>query len=209
MAEQLKDLLDKIKNEGIKAAEDKSRQIESDAKKNADKIISDAKKQAQNMIEDAKIEAEKLMENGEASLQQAARNLMLSVKNEIKTLFEKVIAAKVSGVLSDRQLGSIISKVIEKYIERKAHVSDLKVLLRKSDLDKLKNTFIAGLKTKLKEKIEFRPTPNIKAGFLVSFDKGKSLYEFTDEALTESLSAYLSQELIKILEGTVKKSKKK
>ncbi|MBM3247824.1 MAG: hypothetical protein FJZ10_00130 [Candidatus Omnitrophica bacterium] len=209
MPEQLKDLLDKIKNEGIKAAEDKARQIESEAKKNADRIVSEAKRQAQDMIDGAKQEAEKLKESGEASLQQAARNLLLSVKNEIKLLFEKVISAKVSGVLSDRQLGSIISKVIEKYIERKAPVVDIKVLLRKSDLDKLKNTFISGLKTKLKEKIEFKPVPDIKAGFLISFDKGKSFYEFTDEALTESLSAYLSQELAKLLEGTVKTSKKK
>jgi len=209
MPEQLKDLLDKIKNEGIRAAEDKARQIESDAKKNADKIINDAKKQAQNIIDDANAEAKKLRESGEASLEQAVRNLLLSVKNEIKLLFEKVIAAKVSGVLSDRQLGSIISKVIEKYVERKAQVVDIKVLLRKSDLDKLKNTFISGLKTKLKERIEFKPVPDIKAGFLISFDKGKSFYEFTDEALTESLSAYLSEELAKLLEGTVKKAKKK
>ena len=73
----------------------------------------------------------------------------------------------------------------------------------------MKNTFIARLKTKLKEKIEFKPVHDIKAGFLISFDKGKSFYEFTDEALTESLSAYLSEELAKLLESPIKKTKKK
>ena len=86
MPEQLKDLLNKIHKEGIKAAEEKTRQIENEAQLKAQKIVNDAKKQAQVILEDAKLDAEKMKESAEASIKQAARNLMISVKNEILAL---------------------------------------------------------------------------------------------------------------------------
>jgi len=203
MPEQLKELLDKIKNEGIKAAEDKASQIESEAKAKAGRIISDAKRNAQEITNKAKQGAKKLQENGEASLKQAARDLMLAVKDDIRKLFDKIIASEVTKALSGEELSEILSEVIEKYIDKKAQVSDIAVLLKQEDLKKLKNTFIAKLKDKFKDKIDFKPSGEIKAGFSISFDKGKSSYEFTNEALAEALSVYLNEELAKLLNEAV------
>lgn len=199
MPEQLQDLLNKIQNEGIKAAEDKAAQIEEQAKQAAGKIIDQAKKEARKIVEDAKAQAQKAKESGEASIKQAARNLMLSLKEEIQKTFNKIISKDISKSLSVEELGSILSKIIEKYIEKDTQTSDIKVLLKKEDLENLKSTFISKLKDKFKEKVEFKPAPDIAAGFSISFDNGASFFEFTDEALTECLGAYLNQELAKLL----------
>ena len=208
MSEQLKNLLNKIKSEGIQAAEDRAREIESDAQKEAENIVGEAKKQAKKIIGDAKADTQKMKKSGEASLKQASRDLMLSVKNEIKKVFDKIIIAEVDNSLNTKELTSILNKLIEKYAQKNAQNSDIKVLLNKEDLKKLEDTFIAKLKTKFKEKIEFKPASDVNAGFVISFDKGSSYYEFTDEALAECLSSYLNEKLSELLKDSASKKKK-
>ena len=132
---------------------------------------------------------------------------MLFIKKT--SLFDKIIKVRVADSLTDKQLALILGKAIDKYIENNAQASNVKVLLKKADLDKLRGSFIARLKKKFKDKIEIKPLSNIKAGFLISFDKGKSYFDFTDEALAESLSAYLNQELSNLLKESIPKPKKK
>jgi len=57
MTEEIKDLISKIKNEGIKAAMEKSSEIELEAQALAEKIVKDAKAKAEKIIQDAEREA--------------------------------------------------------------------------------------------------------------------------------------------------------
>ena len=54
MAEEIRDLIEKINQEGILAAEEKAKNIEDAAKQKADDILNRAKLQAEDMITDAK-----------------------------------------------------------------------------------------------------------------------------------------------------------
>ena len=201
MSERLKELLEKINQEGVKQAEEKARSIELKAKKDAEKILGDAKVQAQKIVEDAKGTAKKTKETTEVALKQASRDLMLSLKDEIKKILNKIIATETAKAMSPEDMAVIFGKLVEKYVEKNGQVSDIKVLLKKEDLDKLKKSFIANLKEKIKDGVEFRPSANINAGFSISFDKGKSFFDFTDEGLIEALCAYLNPELARILKG--------
>ena len=58
---------------------------------------------------------------------------------------------------------------------------------------------MSKLKDKVKLGVEFKPSPNINAGFSISFDKGKSYFDFSDEGLLETLCAYLNPELARII----------
>lgn len=198
MAEKLKELLQKINEEGIKKAEDRSRTIELDAKKHAEKIIAGAKKEAAGIVENAKVEAKKTKETTEVSLKQASRDLMLSLKDEIKNIFNKIVAGETHKVMSHDDMTGILGKVIENYIADGGKNSDIKVLLKKEDLEKLKKTFIVKLKENIKAGVEFKPSLNMSAGFSISFDKGKSFFDFTDEGLAEALCAYLNPELARL-----------
>ena len=199
MSEKLKELLEKINREGVKKAEEKSRSVEENAKKDAERILSDAKIEAKKIIEEAKIESAKTKKTGEVALKQASRDLILSLKDEIRRLFDKIISAETVKAMSREDMVEILKSLIEKYVDKNGKTSDMKVLLKKEDLEKLRNTFISKLKEKLKDGIEFKPSQNINAGFSISFDKGKSFFDFTDEGLTGALYAYLNPELSKLL----------
>ena len=199
MSEKLKELLEKINQEGVKGAEEKAMAIESKAKSDAEKIIQDARLEAQGIVEDAKDAAEKTKKSTEMALRQASRDMVLSLKDEIKKILDKIVAGETARAMSGKDMTDILEKLIEKYVEKNGKSSDIKVLLKKEDLEKLKDTFISRLKEHLKDGIEFKPSPNINAGFSISFDKGKSFFDFTDEGLGEALCAYLNPEVSRLL----------
>ena len=202
MSEKLKELLEKINQEGVQQAEENARAIESKAKSDTDKIVKDAKLQAQKIVEDAKNADRKTKESTQMALKHSSRDLILSLKGEIRKILDKIINAETGKAMSCENMTLILGKLIEGYVEKNGKTSDVKVLLKKEDLEKIRNTFTSELKQHLKDGIEFKPSSNINAGFSISFDKGKSFFDFTDEGLTDALCAYLNPELAKLLKDT-------
>jgi len=199
MSEKLKELLNKIKEEGVKQAEEKARTIETKARDDAKKVIEKAGKDAQAIIERAEEEARKTRESTEAALKQAARDLVLSLKDEVRKIFDKIVVVETRKTLSSENMKAILENLIVKYIEKNGETSDLRVLLNNEDLEKLKGTFISRLQEKIKAGIDFRPSPNINTGFSISFDKGRSYFDFTDEGIKEALGVFLNHELAGLL----------
>lgn len=199
MPENLKDLLEKINQEGIKSAEEKARIIENKAENDAEKILEDARKLADNIIQEASSNAQRLKATAEASLKQASRDTILSLKEEIRRILNKIVALEISEAMSGDQTGRILADLIEKYVDKNGQPDDVKVLVNKIDLEKIKDSFMSKLKDKVKAGVEFRPSANINVGFSISFDKGKSYFDFSDEGLLDALSVYLNPELAKLI----------
>ncbi|MDP2910746.1 MAG: hypothetical protein Q8N76_00160 [Candidatus Omnitrophota bacterium] len=199
MPENLKGLLEKINQEGIKSGEQKAMVIEDKARIGAEKILTDAKKLADEIIQKAKLEAEKTMVSANLSVKQASRDLLLALKEDIRKMLSKIIAGEINKSLSDEEIAGILAGLIDKYTEKNGKADDIKVLVKKENLEKIKDTLISKLKDKVKSGVEFRPSPNINAGFSISFDKGKSYFDFSDEGLLETLCGYLNPELAKII----------
>ena len=199
MSENLKDLLEKINQEGIKSAEEKAMIIESKAEKDAEKILEDARKFADNIIQEANSSALRLKATAEASLKQASRDTILSLKDEIRKILNKIVALEISKAMSGEETGKILAGLIEKYVDKNGQVGDVKVLVKEEDLKKIKDGFMSKLKDKVASGVEFKPSANINAGFSISFDKGKSYFDFSDEGLLDALSVYLNPELAKLI----------
>ena len=199
MSENLKGLLEKINQEGIKSAEEKARVIEDKAKQDAEKVVEDARKLADEIVQKAKIEAEKIKASANLSVKQASRDLLLSLKEDIRRILNRIALEEINKTLSKEEIASILAGLIDRYAEKNGQANDIKVLVKKEDLEKIRNTLLSKLKDKVKSGVEFRPSPNINAGFSISFDKGKSYFDFSDEGLLETLCAYLNPELTKII----------
>ena len=199
MSENLKGLLEKINQEGVKLAEENRKAIEDKARKDARKILEDAKKLADEIVQKAKVEAEKTKVNTNLSVKQASRDLLLSLKEDIRKILNKIIAGEINKALSNEEIAGILTGLIDKYVDKNGQTSDIKVLVKKEDLEKVKDAFMSKLKDKVKAGVEFRPSANINAGFSISFDKGKSYFDFSDEGLLETLCVYLNPELAKLI----------
>ncbi|MCK9590692.1 MAG: hypothetical protein M0Q91_01600 [Methanoregula sp.] len=198
MAEEIRDLIEKINQEGIKAAEEKAQKIEAAAKQNADSILTQARLEAEEMIAAEKDKIHREDEKGKILLAQAGRDLLLSLRKEINAMLGRIMVSDIQQVLTPEALFKILVEVVKNDSAGKS--SDITVLLNKNDLELLEKNFLHKLGEETKKKIILRPAEEISGGFTISFDSGKSCYEFTDKALAEYIGTYLKPKLNQILQ---------
>ena len=197
MAEQIKDLLAKIQQEGVKVAEDNARAIEQQARHKADEIIKRARKDAEKIIAEGRSEVSRMEQSTQTSLKQAGRDLVLSLKKEINAMLDKLIASSVHETLSSGELLKIITTLIKNY--KGKDKENIIISLKKEDLKKLEKGLLAALGKTAKKGVNLRAEDNIRGGFIISYDSGKSHFDFTDKALSEYIGTSLKPKLKEIL----------
>ena len=199
MAEELKSLIEKIQTEGVLAAEEKARQIEAAAKQEAQAIVGKAREAAEKILGEAKERISRIEEGQKASLKQAGRDLILSLKKEIGAMLDKIILSHVHKALLAEELARIIPALIKEH--PKPGKEEIVISLKKEDLEKLEKGFLSELRDEIRKGIVLKPCEDIQAGFMISYDSGKSYYDFTDKALGLDISSFLKPKLGEILNG--------
>jgi V/A-type H+-transporting ATPase subunit E len=197
MADQIKELIEKINQEGVQQAQQRANQIEQEAQAKAEAIIQKANSQAKELIEDAQEKVKRMQESSLSSLKQAGRDLLIVLKKEVVDLLEKIIAGEVSSGLTPDELSKIIAGLIKEYCGQEKQ--DVVVYLSEADKNKLEGHFLNKLKDELKKGIELRSQADIQAGFIISFDAGKSHFDFTANALAEYIGSSLKPKVAEIL----------
>jgi V/A-type H+-transporting ATPase subunit E len=198
MPEDLNGLLEKIRRDGVEAAQAKAREIEAEAARRAEEKIRSAEKEAARMIEQARAEIAKAEAGGRQSLKQASRDTLISLHQAIASSLERIVSAHVHKALGAEEMTRIILALVKEAgcASREKTV----ISLRKEDLEKIEKPLLAELGNELRKGITLRHSAEIKGGFTISYDSGKSYYDFTDRALAEYIAAYLKPQLAKILE---------
>jgi V/A-type H+-transporting ATPase subunit E len=205
MAEEIRDLIEKINQEGIKAAEEKAHNIEAAAKQRADTILAQARLEAEEMIAAAKDRIRREDEKGKILLAQAGRDLLLSLRKEMNATLGRIVVSDIQQALTPEALFKLVSEVVKNYSAGES--SDITVFLKKEELETLEKNFLHKLREETKKKIILRPAEEISGGFTISFDSGKSCYDFTDKALAEYIGTYLKPKLNRILQEAMKEMK--
>ncbi|MBI4974855.1 MAG: hypothetical protein HZC19_03525 [Candidatus Omnitrophica bacterium] len=197
MAEEIRDLIEKINEEGVKAAEEKAKAIEEEARRRAEAITKRAQAQAEREIAEARERIARMEESSRAILSQAGRDLILSLRKEITAILDRVIRSHVHKALNPDELADIIKSLIKDNAGKIK--GDIVISLKKEDLEKLEKSLLGSLKDELKKGITLKSSEEIQAGFTISYDQGRSYYDFTDKALAEYIAFHLRPKLSEIL----------
>lgn len=201
MEQQLHELIQKIKSDGIEKADRESNFIIENAKKQAQNLIKNAKNEAETIIENARLETLRIKESGEASLAQTSRDLLIRLKNQILDLQNRIIHTEVNESLTTGTLISILEKIARNWNCSKDQ--KIEFLLNKKDLEILKNTILKKLQNKLQNGINLDFSDNVSKGFLVGEKNSNTYFDFTDHGLANALSQYLNPHLSRILKDSV------
>jgi V/A-type H+-transporting ATPase subunit E len=199
---QLQELIDKIKKDGIESASEEANKMKSEASAEAKRLLDAAQKEAANIIERGKADASKFEKAGIAAVEQASRNLVLSFKDEIQALLDKVTVQSVSSSLNDDVLKSLVPEIIKNWNVKDS--GDLAVLLSEADCKKLESYFADKLAAELKKGLELKSDKNLASGFRIAAKDGSAYYDFSAESVAELMSAYLNPRLQEILKTSVK-----
>lgn len=199
MADQIRALIDKINQEGVQAAEEKARQIETEAQAKAAAIVLRANTEAKKILEEAREKVSRMEASSQASLKQAGRDLLLVLKKEVLELLAKIIAADVGNAISEEELTKILTELIKQYAAQQT--SAVTVYLSEQDKKKLEGRFISRLKEETKKGVELKSREDIRSGFVISFDAGRSQFDFSDAALAEYIGSSLKPSVAELLGG--------
>ncbi len=199
MAQEIKDLIAKIQQEGVKASQEKAAQIKGQADLQAKEIISAANLEAKRIIENADAQAKKLDVSTNASLKQGGRDLLISLRKEINSMLASLIRAELNRALTTEELAGIIGDLIKS--APLSLDSEIIVSLNEKDKEKLEKGFLKHLAQAAKKQIILKSADGIDSGFTISFDAGKSIFDFSDTALIEYITGSLKPELDKILKS--------
>lgn len=195
---QLQELIDQIKKDGVEEAQTQAESIVNAAKREAEKIIADARAQADKMISDAKIENERTVKSGEDAIRQAGRNLLISFRESVARELKILVGENVSAVFSSDDFAKLIVDSVSQWAA-KNDAEDVSVILNSADLERLESTVLAGLKERMLSGVTLKANDNFDSGFRIASKDGSAYYDYSDEAVVNMLSNYLSPKVTALL----------
>lgn len=188
----LNDLIQKIKSEGIGEAERKSGEIIKDARLAASEIMNKARQDASSITEEAKERIRKKEESSKMALEQAARDIILSIRTSLTEIFDSLVKKEYQNVLSGKILETVLIKLIEGWQKDDMGELDIELLVSESDRDALFEGFLSKLNEEIKSGIELKIHPGIEGGFRIGMKDNHVYYDFTDEGIADVLAEYLN-----------------
>jgi V/A-type H+-transporting ATPase subunit E len=185
-----------LKEDGIAAARTEAAKILADARKEAEKIISQAKAEAGRMEKEAQTRIQSERHRSEDEMKLVARDLVNSFRKRIEEAGTRLLKAKVSDSLNDKE---VIRNAIAELLKNQKTGQEWEVSLGTVIAKPLADTVVAlfkekGAVAKLGEELA-------KAGFEMKTTGGSEVFEVTEVSVTDSFRKLLSPELKKFLEA--------
>lgn len=200
---QLQELIDKIKKDGVAAAEKDAAKIIANSEKKAEAIIADAQSKAAEIIKSAQSETKKMEKASEEAIVQAGRNMLLSFKDALVGELDGLIQNGTEKALSKDVLAKLVPETVKTWAKN-SDASELSVLLSEKDLKALEKSLTTALKAEIKKGLEIKPDKTLTAGFRIGIKNGAAFYDYSAESLAEMFSAYLNPKVAALMKVAAK-----
>jgi V/A-type H+-transporting ATPase subunit E len=204
----VKELIDRIRDEGVQAARQEADRIISEAKAQAARIVSEAKTEAATLKKEAETATQREQMAAIEALRIAARDTGLELRAAVMAAFEEHVRRLVTDVTSD---GSVLRDMILVLAGRAAEDlirnKDASILVPRHLADEaspeleefLRQTAVALSADVLRKGIELIPSSEIKGGARVRLVGDDLEIDLSDEALSEMMLKLLLPRYRKIL----------
>ena len=186
--EDLQSLLEKINRDGVEKADAEAKRIIAEAEAKAAKIVKDAEAAAAKAKADADKESAAYAERARETLGQAARDVVLGVKNAVTALLEQMLVRGVDKAFADEQTSA---QVVFEAIKDLTGPGEITCGAK---LAATLKSQVAGLKS-----FTLTTDDTLGTGFTVKLDGGRVEHAFTGEAIAGELAKRLRPDLAKLV----------
>lgn len=197
--DKVKKICDVLKKETLEPARKEADQIVQQAKDEASQIIKQAEKEAENRLQAALKEIEKERNVFQSSLNQACKQAVEVLKQEVEDkLFQPELSKLLHEPLQDSQVVSNLIKAVLNALEKEGIDADFNVIIPKEVPPKEINNLLAqNILQKLKNgSVAVGP---IQGGISVKLQNSKMTIDVTEESLKELVSGYIRKDFREIL----------
>ena len=177
----------------MEKAEAQSASIIAAAKAKAEEIIKNANAEAAAALEKADKDAAVYAERSVRSLEQAARDVLISVGKRFETMVSEILALQVEKTLSEDVLKSMLLSLVKDYS------SDVSVVFSETDKAKLQSFVMGEFQKALNAGVNIESDKSIKYGFRIKLDGGKVSHEFTAQTISAAMAALVRPQIAEII----------
>ncbi len=203
MEVQLQELIEKIKKDGVLAADEKAAEIIKAAEKKAQDIITDAEQKAEAAAKKAEAEAQRFEKAAGDSVKQASRNTLIAFRQGILKQVEAIINAETKKAYTADLLKNLIPEAVKNWAKATGS-NDLSVILSDADAKDLQSALASALKDTVSGGVEIKSDNRMSGGFKIGTKDGVAYYDFSAEAIAEIFASYLSPKTAEILKEAAK-----
>ncbi|WPM06194.1 V-type ATP synthase subunit E [Borreliella sinica] len=195
---EVKDLINKIKKDGLEEAERISNGIILKAKREAEEIVAKAEEAARELKAKSEKEVDDYKCHALEASRQAIRDLIIGVEKNLKSLFENALKENVAEVFSDN---NFLAELIIKITDSWAKEEKLVIQLNESDFFSLEQILKLKLGNKLKEGVEIKSFRGINKGFKIQKKNVGLHYDFSVETISDILFDYLNPRFKEVIKA--------
>ncbi|WP_299483592.1 hypothetical protein [uncultured Roseibium sp.] len=213
-------LIERLKSEGVSAGQTEGEEILAKAKAKAEDIVNDAQKKADALLSEARAEAAKEKAATEDGLKVAARDLVLSLRNELGDRIQQEAGRLVGTTLGDQQYLQKLILAMAGNAKDNASVSDtepMEIILPEKvvTFEELKQSpeavepgtlthFVIALAGEaLRDGVTFSTAPGFD-GIKVKLTERNVSIDLTEEAIASLLKRHLQPRLRAVMEGVLR-----
>lgn len=188
--DKIQKICDKLRKETIEPAKVDAKNIIEEAKKEAEKLVAEAEQHVQMLIKQARGQIEQERNVFHSSLQQAAKQALEALRQEIEQkFFNEELQAILEKELANPTLIADLINGLVTAIEKEGISTDLSVSIpRHVSAEDVSHLLLEGVRKKLKNKP--MEVGHFAGGVQVKLHGKKMTIDFTDQSLKELLANY-------------------
>jgi V/A-type H+-transporting ATPase subunit E len=214
-------LIERLRNEGVVAGQEKAEDIVSNAQKRAEWIIEEAELEAKELLDQARKQADDIKTAGQDALQLAARDAFIKLRDTLLGSFSHEVMRVVGEQMADKSFTEQLILALAGTVREKSGLDESKEIvislpedvmgideLRKNP-EELKqgslSHYTASLAANLlREGVRLEITDEIEAGLLVRLVDDAMEIDFSDKAVAGLLLEHIQPRFRALLQGIVK-----
>ncbi|MDA3930298.1 MAG: V-type ATP synthase subunit E [Prolixibacteraceae bacterium] len=197
MDQKLKELTEKLFNEGVSKGNEQANQIIADANQKSDEIIANAEAKAKTIVAEAEKKAADLDKNTKSELQLASGQMVNALEQEITNLVNgKIVTSTIKNATNDT---AFIQQLILAAVTNWAKKQDLLVVVSPANKKEVESYFASQAKNLLDKGLTIKSANNIKAGFQVGPADGSYKVSFTQSDFIEFFKEFISPKVVELL----------
>ncbi|MEI6336063.1 MAG: hypothetical protein WCS87_16000 [Methylococcaceae bacterium] len=207
----VQNLVDRIRDQGILAANEKANKILRDAEAKSAKMLADAKLEVEKLRETARLEIEANHAAALEALKLSARDAMLQLKAKVSSEFEVFVQRLVTSATRDEEFIKTIVLVLAGHVKEEL-IGDKEIQILISEViltgkpneelgERGKQTILSLSSEMLREGVELIPSSDIQGGANVRLVKDKLEIDLSDKAIASLLYQRIMPRFQAILEG--------
>jgi len=193
MSEVLQGLLTKIKQEGLDQAEAEGARVVAAAREKAAAIVAEAEKRAADLRARAEADAQAFAERGRAAMEQAARDILISVGDRVRARLLSLVEGAAAQAVSGDSLRAVITQAVKAYIAQGG--APLEVIVSAEDRKRLADGLLADWRKEAIQGVELKEAAGLGGGFRVKLVNQQIEHDFTAPAIAAAMEPLLRAEL--------------